>query len=388
MKKPLTLFVLLLSISLPTVTYGGPAPIKKAASSCKRMLGKNTPTRAQILAPAQLEKTLHKRVQKSYKKIYNTLPMALMAEYLYAGEMPAVMVNTWPEGLSAGVYEEAPWLRAASPKAQQNYFMALHNRLVAQVSRQRLQLRQDIQTRLPRFVQGRVKFPGGARSRAWQAAQQISPQVKQILIGEQHLLKEGSQEILEFIKVVKAQNPHRQIVFLTEFMPQGLQADYWLSVLKQYAKDKSYYDIFNWVHQAGIPIIGLEPVYVWQNSAASLYTGALFQQKPHEVTLWESLGGLYLRNLAWKKVIEASRRKYPDALFIIYAGAGHTAYNAPYSIGKAFPQDETFVLNVVKNHSTLFNVFSDGLFETEPLLGWREKDLACLAGFDVRILIQ
>lgn len=388
MKKTLTLFVLLLSISLPTASYGGSASIKKTTASCKRMLGKKTPARAQILAPAQLEKTLHKRVQKSYKKIYNTLPMALMAEYLYVGEMPAVMVNTWPEGLSAAVYEEAPWLRAASPKAQQDYFIALHNRLVAQVSKQRLQLRQDIKVQLPRFAQGRLAFASGSQSRARQAARQISPQVKQILIGEQHLLKEGSQEILEFIKAVKTQNPRRQIVFLTEFMPQGLQADYWLSVLKQYAKDKSYYDIFNWVHQAGIPIIGLEPVYVWQNSAASLYTGTLFQQKPHEVTLWKSLGGLYLRNLAWKKVIESTRREYPDALFIIYAGCGHVAYNASYSLGKAFPQEETFVLNVVKSHSSLFNVFSDGLFETEPLLGWREKDLARLAGFDVRILIQ
>lgn len=388
MKKTLTILILLISITLPSVSYGESASIKKATAACKQLFGKKAPTRAQILAPAQLEKTLHKRVLHSHTKIYSVLPMALMDEYLYAGEMPIVKVKTWPEELSAGVYEDSPWLLAASPKAQQNYFIALHNRLAAQVSKQRLQLRKDIQSQLPRLAQGRVEFAGGARSRAWQAAQQISPQVKQILIGEQHLLKEGSKEIWEFIKVVKAQNPHRQIVFLTEFMPQGLPADYWLSILKQYAKDKSYYDIFNWVHQMGIPLIGLEPVYVWQNSAASLYTGTLFQQQPHEVTLWESLGGLYLRNLAWKKVIESTRRKYPDALFIIYAGSGHTAYNASYSIGKAFPQEETFVLNVVKNPSSLFNVFSDGLFETEPLLGWREKDLAHLAGFDVRILIQ
>lgn len=387
MKKTYILFICIFSLLLPHTSYGSNGVIKKAAYVCKNMFYKPAVSRTSMLNPKQIEKTLHKRVLQANKKIYKTIPPVLMEEYLYLGELPAVAVKNWPNTLSEGIYKSAPWLRNAGPVAQQSYFIALHNRLVGVVAKQRLQLKKDIQAQIPHFIREKINFEANSPL-AWQAAKQVSPQVKQILIAEQHSVPEISHEILQFIQAVKVQNPNRKIVYLTEFIPQDIKTDYWLEIMRSLGGNKEYFDIFDWAHRSGWPVVGLEPVYVWENVNATLYLGRLFGPEPHEVPLWETLGGVYLRNLAWRTTIEKTRRQYPDALFIIHAGQGHVGYAAPYSVARFFAPEETFVLEVLQKNNTTFNIFSNRFFSKYPILGWKNKNLARLAGFDVRIQID
>lgn len=387
MKKTYILFICIFSLLLPHTSYGSNGVIKKAAYVCKNMFCKPAVSRTSMLNPKQIEKTLHKRVLQANKKIYKTIPPVLMEEYLYLGELPAVAVKNWPNTLSGEIYKSAPWLRNAGPVAQQSYFIALHNRLVGVVAKQRLQLKKDIQAQIPHFIREKINFEANSPL-AWQAAKQVSPQVKQILIAEQHSVPEISHEILQFIQAVKVQNPNRKIVYLTEFIPQDIKTDYWLEIMRSLGGNKEYFDIFDWAHRAGWPVVGLEPVYVWDNVNAKLYLGRLFEPDLHEVSLWETLGGVYLRNLAWRTTIEKTRRQYPDALFIIHAGQGHVGYAAPYSVARFFAPEETFVLEVLQKNNTTFNIFSNRFFSKYPILGWKNKNLARLAGFDVRIQID
>ena len=79
------------------------------------------------------------------------------------------------------------------------------------------------------------------------------------------------------------------------------------------------------------------------------------------------------------------RKKYPDALFIIHTGAWHSGYIMPFSLAQAFNPQETFVAHFMRKDCTLINEFTHGLVNA-PVLGWTDKKLARIAGFDVQIL--
>ena len=55
-----------------------------------------------------------------------------------------------------------------------------------------------------------------------------------------------------------------------------------------------------------------------------------------------------LRNKFWLEQIKYFRQQNPDAVFIIYAGAEHLSYSAPFSVGAQLPQQETFSAHVFK----------------------------------------
>lgn len=142
--------------------------------------------------------------------------------------------------------------------------------------------------------------------------------------------------------------------------------------------------IYDWLQQHRVPVVGLEmpAVGVTDNTLV-----VLKDEAGRKVTqdIWKSLSGLYLRNQAWLRVIRQYRQKYPDALFIIHAGAWHTGYIMPFSLAQSFAPQETFVALFMKEDYTLLNLFSRGRLSA-PRLGWKDKHLARVAGFDVQLL--
>lgn len=385
MKKLFIVLFVGISLSVPHISYGGPGIVKKAVWACKKVLGCQSLSREKLLQPQQLEKTLIKRVRQTHNKIYNNIGLAQMGEILFAGEYPVLFSDSWSPELKQVFLHDKPWLLAAGEQAQRSYFIAWHNRLVATVIKERKELKKAIQQNINRLQKERV--PVTQAPLAMQAADLIPPNTKQILIGEQHQIKGVSQEILSFIKNVQAQNPRRQIIYLTEFLLQDIDPLYTLSIMQLYIKDQPYYDIFFWLSTHNICMMGLEPHYVWGMNSPRLYLGHLFQPKPFPVPLWESVSGVYLRNQSWRGAIAAARKKYPDALFIIHAGYGHTDYTSPFSIAGMFNPQETFVLRVVQEEESLFHTFSEGKLAGFSLLGWKDKQLALLAGCDAQIKV-
>lgn len=89
-------------------------------------------------------------------------------------------------------------------------------------------------------------------------------------------------------------------------------------------------------------------------------------------------------NTAWLQTIQNYRKKYPEALFIIHAGAWHTGYIMPFSLANAFNPTETFVVHFIASRSALLDILSDNQVRA-PVLAWKDKNLAHIAGFDVQI---
>lgn len=389
MHKITKLFIVLLpvfSLLFFDISYGEPGPWKKLLPAYKNFFKKSAASqRAKVLQPKQIEKILNKRVWRANKKIYHKGGLIEIGGLLFVNEYPLVFFKEWQPELGQALFQDQPWLLAAGPRAQQNYVISLHNRLAATLLKERAQLRKDLQKNSAR-LQSEI-LPLTQEPFALQAAKRIPPNTQQILIGEGHGVEKISQEILSFIQAVQARNPGRQIVYLTEFIPQNVDLDYLLSIMRLLPKDAHYYHIFDWLKRCDIPIIGLEPSWVWMFQPPQVSLGNLFQLKPYEVSLWESLGGVYLRNQSWLRVIASARKSYPHALFIIHAGYGHTDYNAPFNISKMFAPQETFVLRVLKNEGSIFHAFSGGKY-SYPLLGWKDKQLAYLAGCDAQIKVD
>lgn len=382
MKKIVIVLLVVFCFSTPNVSYGEAGLWKKFVSSYKRYFEKGTGSRSKILQPKQLESFVRKRAADSRKELKN-MPWNLM----YRNEQPALQIKGWSKYMSKALYPNTPWLQSASQQVQERYFIALHNRLAAKVAKQRIQLLKDIRAEFYRLLKERTDFTKMSKSFAWQAAQQVSPNVKQILIGEEHDNKKISQTVLAFMKEIKAQNPQRQIVYLSEFMMHGGSAGFWLRMWETPDDVEGYAQIMRWVDQSGMVSNGLESIYVSQTFLTQVVLKPFSQQEPTSMSLWRTLGGVYLRNIYWRKIIEETREKYPDALFIIHAGAGHVNYTAPYTVARFFKPEETFVLEVSSRDGGLFHAYTKGGFDIEPILGWRDKDLARLVGYDVRILV-
>ena len=80
-----------------------------------------------------------------------------------------------------------------------------------------------------------------------------------------------------------------------------------------------------------IPVIGLEPSFV--RSGSNFWV----LNRPE---------GMRLRHERWLQTIRLYRERYPDALFIVYAGAGHISYGKPYSLGDTLAGEKTFVTEI------------------------------------------
>lgn len=338
--------------------------------------------RSRLLKPKQLDKILRGRVSASQQKMARTPGATGTQGFWDHTELTAVDVRKWPPELTALFAKRCPVLQNAQVPAVKNYFIAFHNRLAATHIKQRKKIQEDIQTHLPRLVDEQIVFTQEAFSQ--QAARLVPAQVNQILIGEEHQSPQVAQHILSFLKEIAARNPNRRVIYFAEFLDQGEDLSAILPVMRFTGKDPEHYMIYDWLQQHRVPVVGLEmpAVGVTDNTLV-----VLKDEAGRKVTqdIWKSLSGLYLRNQAWLRVIRQYRQKYPDALFIIHAGAWHTGYIMPFSLAQSFAPQETFVALFMKEDYTLLNLFSRGRLSA-PRLGWKDKNLARVAGFDVQLL--
>ena len=114
-----------------------------------------------------------------------------------------------------------------------------------------------------------------------------------------------------------------------------------------------------------------------------------------------------MRNRSFIKTIRQLREESPDALFVIYTGAGHSFYNAPYSLTKGVKKENSFVLDLFpdKRPKVVVRGYTIELSTTskvdpleamsnftvsfpQRLLYFEDPELARTAGFDARLKVH
>ena len=194
--------------------------------------------------------------------------------------------------------------------------------------------------RTPGFMEKiRVAVPAGQEAK-WLVTQ-IKPDTQYLLLGETHWSKNVKTIIADVLGEIRSakQFANRKIFLFSEFYRQGavlptregeiLKLPDTMNDLRS-VLIKLKYPVFQKAWDMNITAIGLEPDFV---------TGK-------DIWATNQVESARLRNKEWLKTILQYREQYPDALFVIYAGQGHTNYDEPYSLGDFFAGEKTFVAAV------------------------------------------
>lgn len=229
-------------------------------------------------------------------------------------------------------------------------------------------------------------------------AQAIPAATDYLFLGEYHTFSEIQISISRLLSLIRERNPNREIFVFTEFLPDStkyMSSEEFFPSLNPLSSFTSYHPIWQTALQNNMPVIGLEESYV-RNSYATVKEAANTESEDN--TLWSTLEGMRLRNKHWAQIIEKYRKKHPNALFVIYTGAGHCFYNYFFPLSKMFPGENSFVVELApqKEEAPAFPTARTGLLEilqdkvafAQPVLKWKDPSLKELSGFDAHIKIQ
>ena len=338
-------------------------------------------------ANIQVSKTLADRVQNTYQAALRTQPHHTL-EFITeaANNMRPRLVSNLNE-----LYPEAVFL--SNSKQVTDYFLARNNRNAIAYAATHQQRLTQIQQHLNEFEKGRKSIKEGEEVR-WIAGQ-IPSETSCLFLGEYHHVFDIHLTIANLLSALREQNPNRPLILLTEFLPEQ-------SILGKTTTGLDMPDLLPiWAaaQKAHIPVLGLEPEFLFNNAGCMLC-----EKKKKRGNIWASYEGMRLRNTRWAFFITNFRqtmaRVHPElneALFIVYAGAAHTGYHAPYSLATLLPDEKIFSVAFFPlyrdrlphdYHTSDFDRMTNGLFATERLLQFTDPELAKLAGFDIRLKVE
>lgn len=229
-----------------------------------------------------------------------------------------------------------------------------------------------------------------------------------VILGEFHYLTEVQEAMAELVLTLKRQNPQRRVVVFTEFM---------VLPRTQLATDATLSTYFRPLESAYVPQVDANQVKK-KNYATKSFLKLLKNQVEvyplEDMTqfklLWVESNGklgallsMIERNRTWARILENKmadiRQTDPDALFIVYAGQGHTSWLMPYSLPKFFANEHPAVVELSldgpQTFTSLFTVWGkdDPFFDflsTPALYYWTGADKRALArnsGFDYNLVI-
>ncbi|MCQ2411150.1 MAG: hypothetical protein MJ053_06810 [Elusimicrobiaceae bacterium] len=222
-------------------------------------------------------------------------------------------------------------------------------------------------------------------------ADQITPEISYLLVGERHGFAEISNAVTQLVLTLRLRYPQRQIFLFTEFLPEGKT---WKE-LKAFEGTRLHDPTWQAADISQIPVVGLEPRFVWDNIELRLsYQNK--QDQSCEQLLWGSVEGVRIRNEHWMNTLQQYRQQYPQALFVVYAGGAHLSYLEPYSLGVTLPEEQTLVTTLrpqryYMGHEnqplvTEFDELTKGRFR-DRVLHFTSKEAARIAGFDISIKV-
>lgn len=94
--------------------------------------------------------------------------------------------------------------------------------------------------------------------------------------------------------------------------------------------------------EENISVIGLEPDFIIKDDCDVFFLNRKGQYRKEST--WATLEGVRIRNEKWNVLLQQYREQHPDALFIVYTGAGHSLYNYPFTLSTQHPQQSTYVV--------------------------------------------
>jgi len=220
---------------------------------------------------------------------------------------------------------------------------------------------------------------------------QIPEQTDYLLLGERHNFPQISSRIAQLVSGLRKRTT-RPILVFTEFLPENEIWD--LSATATRFPQQAI--LWETLQTMGINVVGLEPKFVDDNLHTT--SNSFIFDKPVKQNIWASFEGMRLRNSRWIILLNEARKLFPDALFIVYAGALHVSYGEPHSIADKLPQDRTFVITFypekVQNSkgqweetTSPFDVRTFEQLNTQRILQFNSKKLSHLAGFDLQVKI-
>ena len=177
--------------------------------------------------------------------------------------------------------------------------------------------------------------------------------VNTLFVGELHGYPEIKQAVYRILKQLREQQPNRKIILFTEFLPKDFA---WKgkipSSFNEWHGDHSIVGFWNknlrklWdrASELGIPSIGLEPMRSCLNSSASFFQRDRKNVEKKKIDFDTSLTGMQYRNDNFVDLLQRYRKKYPDALFVVYTGAAHVEYHYFSSVSAQFELEKSFVL--------------------------------------------
>ena len=349
------------------------------------------------LTPSKVEKILASRAKRTAAQLPKV--PAKQVEYWGPEDLPIerIMSLSFSRPVSFP-YVDVPFWDQISLQAKLDYFVAANNRALKKLIQVQKLRFTALQRMAPVLWKNRVKFP--AKDFDIPAMTQImlerTPKnIDYLLLGEEHDIPEISALLVRFLRQYRAQNPERKIFFLTEFLPKGSLKTLKLKDMK--AWDPDYGKVMQAAVKQGMSVRGLEPRAVYFAFSDVQTTGEDYGVPMSErVSLMATPEGLHLRNREWMADIKALRKRHPDALFIIYAGAEHLDYGAPFSIGSQLPKDKTFLISMMLRDAEspaatdLLNFVGKKKypFLTQKVLTWNDPALCRAAGFDLRLSVD
>ncbi|WP_428048953.1 hypothetical protein [Candidatus Avelusimicrobium caledoniensis] len=359
--------------------FGSAQPLKQAAKGVKNFW--KAPAHAR-----QISGALESRVQRSYitaVQTQNQFPQAqrflqATAGVRVTGEIPVV-----PKAL----YPQAPFL--TNQNQLTNYFLAQNNRQLSKQLPFYQRYLQDVGTHVEDFFRNQQNITHEQELDMFWLAMQISPQISNLLIAEIHGFPEIAFNVAKLLEELKELQPQREIFVFTEFLPEGkIWGDPDLR-----PRLRSYIPAWQFASILDIPVIGLEPQFVEDNLDLTLSASAQGE------IIWASPEALRLRNQRWLALIRSYREKYPNALFVIYAGEAHITYSRPHSLGQKLAGPSTFVAGIYPQYdpncpdrrhmldTSPFDQVTNSNFATQRVLKFTDPKLVRLAGFDAQIKV-
>lgn len=342
-----------------------------AAYAQHRTVAKGAQLSLRLFSPTEEEITrvLTQRVESSYRKLLWQL------QNLTPGQQFSQPFKASP----ADIYPDASFL--TNSQQLELYFISRNNRAMQQMIT-------DLSNQLTMLRRNRRAFYAACQRPTitstqvptW-LAKQIPQKTDHLFLGEQHNANGPKEAILSLLPEIKTRFANRPIILFTEFLPEQQR---WEGGTDIPYKDRL--PIWQQAQALQIPVIGLEPQFVLDNSHIKLASSTADNSE----NIWSSLEGALIRNNRWNKTLTKYRKKYPDALFIIYSGAAHAYYSEPHSLGSQLEHANTFVVSLHPQHSqtpVFFDILTDEVFANEPILHIQNKNFSRVAGFDIQVKV-
>ena len=392
MKRIVCLTLLICLVNAPTQLQAGKRLSNKLKSTrVGRAFGKLAQTE-------RFSRILDKRLRTSFETA-RELQKQHPQHIDFLGE-PIRRVRRAKDMPTHRVYADKPFLTTRRQTA--NYMAAKSNRAYLKESKHVLEWIKQLKNHLPQMQKAaRQTADLQAENFIPWLTEQIPARTTTLFVGEMHGFKEIHQSVEMLLISLHEQNPNREIILFTEFLPKDFQ---WSEDVRPYSLAlPDYAPIWQQAARKGIPVIGLEEEVSFYDFCD--VEGIDPQGNVKVISQWAHLEGMRIRNESWTDTLTAYRKKYPHALFVVYTGAAHSSYYFPYSLSTALHNERPFVLTlypdkyfklngrgligqmVAATHEEPLEALTKHIMFKQAVLQFKDPELSRLAGFDVRLKI-